>query len=113
MLESHIEETILQYLNYSGWLAWKNISSGNWDAKRKCYRKHKSKFAIPGVSDIIAIKNGRVLFLEVKTKAGRLLDSQIIFKRILQEKGGEYFIVRSVEDTMEIIGKPAARSCYG
>lgn len=106
MTEAQIEESILQFLQFSRWLAWKNISGGFWDSSKKCFRKHKSKYVLNGVSDIIAVKNGRVLFLEVKTKVGKQLDTQIIFEKLLTQHGGEYYIVRSVKDVVDIISCP-------
>ena len=68
-----------------------------------------------GVSDLIAIKDGRLIFVELKApegvdkrgrkkKAGRQSENQVKFEFDVESHGGEYFVVRSVEDIAEIIG---------
>jgi Holliday junction resolvase len=103
MLENQIEELILQYLTKLGWFAWKNPTSGYFDKSRGVMRRHTSRFAITGASDIIAIKNGVVIFLEVKTKMGRQTSNQKEFQKRLELRKGNYAIVRSVEDTQNYL----------
>jgi hypothetical protein len=101
--EAQIEDQILQFLNLSGWFAWKNITAGYFDEEKGHYRKHVSRWAITGSSDIIALKDGITLFLEVKTEKGRQSDAQKAFEMRVKEKGNKYHIIRSVEDTKAII----------
>ena len=103
MLEKDIEKQILEFLEAVGWLAWKNPTVGVWDAKKQSYRMPKSRFQIRGVSDIIAIREGKVMFLEVKTAKGRQTKHQKMFQKRIEENGGHYFVVRSVDDTREAI----------
>jgi len=71
--------------------------------------------AYQGVSDLIAQKDGRTIFVELKApagldkngrkkKAGQQSENQIKFEFDVKSHGGEYFVVRSVEDIAEIIG---------
>jgi hypothetical protein len=50
-----------------------------------------------GVSDMIAVKGGRVLFIEVKTPTGRLSDNQKRFRDDIQSKGGEYVVIDDID----------------
>ena len=51
-----------------------------------------------GISDFIAIKGGRVLFLEIKAPKGKQSDNQIEFERQIKEHGGNYQIIRNLEE---------------
>ena len=56
-----------------------------------------------GAPDIIAIKNMRVLFLEIKRPGGILSKYQHQFQLDINGHGGEYYIVKSLDDLIEII----------
>jgi len=54
--------------------------------------------AYPGIPDIIAMKNGVVLFIEVKSEKGKLSPSQQDFFRNVENQGCNYIIARSYKD---------------
>jgi len=54
--------------------------------------------AYHGIPDIIAVKNGIVLFIEVKSATGRLSESQQDFFRQIAGHGGHYIIARGYKD---------------
>jgi Holliday junction resolvase len=57
-----------------------------------------------GIPDRIAIKGGRVLFLEIKKPAGwKQSDEQKEFQANIERVGGEYYLVRSLEEIMKIL----------
>lgn len=58
--------------------------------------------AYPGISDMIAVKGGFVLFIELKTPTGKQSDDQIEFERLVREHGGEYLIIRSLDEIEEV-----------
>ncbi len=51
-----------------------------------------------GMSDLLAVKGGRVLFVEVKAPKGRQSTYQVEFQREIESHGGVYVLARSVED---------------
>jgi hypothetical protein len=53
-----------------------------------------------GVSDLVVILPGRVLFLEVKTPTGRQSPAQKTFQQIVESLGHSYVLVRSVEEAL-------------
>ena len=57
----------------------------------------------PGFSDLIAIKDGRIYFLEVKADKGKVSEAQINFLEQMKKKGCRAGVVRSVEDAIKII----------
>lgn len=59
-----------------------------------------------GFSDLLAVKDGRIVFLEVKTKTGRVRDDQIKFINTMRDHYGcTAGIVRSVEDAVRLVGE--------
>jgi hypothetical protein len=98
MPERVIENQILVWLHYKKVFVWKNPSSGYFDAKRGRFRKHRSPFAINGVSDIIALHKGRAIFIEVKTPKGRVSPEQKAFIEKAKESGAIAFVARSLTD---------------
>ena len=56
--------------------------------------KHTPK----GLADILVVKDGRAIFLEVKNETGRPSQDQLDFGRDVMAAGADYRIVRSIED---------------
>ena len=124
--ESTIENAILKFLNFQrGSFFWKNPSSGYFDGK--IMKKHKSKFAITGVADILGIYYGSFVAFEVKSeiefkyykKHGESLKTtpfmycrskkeetlwrQIHFLESIKAKGGFGNVICSVEEAKNIL----------
>ena len=51
-----------------------------------------------GVSDLIIVRPGEVIFVEVKTPTGAQSPSQKIFQSIVEALGFRYLLVRSLDD---------------
>ena len=56
-----------------------------------------------GLPDILAIRNGRVWFFEVKTSKGKLSLLQKVWLEKLAKFGARCSVVRSVEEVIEIV----------
>ena len=56
---------------------------------------------VKGVSDIIAFKDGKAVFLEVKTAKGKQTRNQEQFQQDVTRAGMLYKIVRSVEEAVD------------
>ena len=81
--ESFILGAVRQALCLSGWYVMRN---------------QQGLGAVLGRSDLEAIRGGRVVFIEIKTATGKLSDHQETFCAKVLDHGGEYLIVRRVED---------------
>lgn len=101
--ESIIKNTILTYLWYNRVFCWNNSSTGIHDPSRGVFRRANSKFQFKGVSDIIGIFRGRPLFIEVKSKTGRLSEDQKTFLERVGQEGAIAFVARSVEDVERVL----------
>jgi len=102
-LTNAITTAILNYLNYSGHLAWRENNNAVYDPTRKVFRRSKS-FTPLGIGDICFIEHGTGIHCEIEIKTGK--DRQ----RINQKKrefavnfhGGKYFLVYDIEHFQEI-----------
>ena len=57
-----------------------------------------------GFSDLMAVKNGRVYFLEVKTETGKASPEQLNFLAVMRNRYGCIAgIVRSVAEAVELV----------
>lgn len=57
-----------------------------------------------GFSDLIAIKDGKIAFLEVKTETGKPTQEQVNFIKQMRSRGCVAGIVRSVGDAVNLLG---------
>lgn len=64
----------------------------------------------PGFSDMILISEGRVLFLEVKSKTGAQSPSQRAFQAKVEAQGYAYAIIRSVDDALAALARHGFRT---
>lgn len=68
--------------------------------------KKRSSGAAKGRSDLSAIKDGQIAFIEVKTEIGVASDEQLNFIDQMQSRYGcKAGIARSVEDAVRIIAE--------
>jgi len=57
-----------------------------------------------GIPDRIAIKNGRVYFIECKKPiGGKQSNDQIKFQQNIEKEKGKYILVKSLEDIIEAL----------
>ena len=85
--ETAIKKSVKQYLQIKGWFIFAILQGLG--AKR-------------GISDFYAIKDGRGIWMEIKTPKGKQSDHQIQFQADIEEHGGEYMVVRDVQELIDI-----------
>ena len=83
--ETAIKKEVKDYLKLRGWFEFP-ITQG--------------LGSYPGISDIIAVRNGVVLFIEVKTETGKQSGAQKEFELLCKDRGIPYILARSLEDVM-------------
>jgi Holliday junction resolvase-like predicted endonuclease len=86
--EADILRQARDYLRLKGWLV---------------YRMQQGLGAHRGFPDLVAVKAGQVLFVEVKTRTGRLSQHQEAFRDEIEGQGLRYIVVRSVEDIIAAV----------
>jgi len=87
ILEADIKRLTWDYMQIKGWFIFPILQSMG------CYK---------GISDFIAIKTGRTVYIETKSPAGKQRPDQIDFQADIEAKGGEYFLVDCYEDLLKI-----------
>jgi hypothetical protein len=97
--EAGIKRAIVSGLRWHKWLV-KNLWQGPMSER--------------GISDLVCLKDGRTVWLEVKVpamrsmktgkmmRAGKQSKDQIQFDADVKAHGGEYYVVRGVEDLVDI-----------
>ena len=63
---------------------------------------------LPGVSDLIVVLKGKVLFIEMKDQKGSQSDKQIYFQKQVENLGFPYYLVRDLETFKKIINKSSS-----
>jgi hypothetical protein len=95
--EKFLQNNILDWLNAStSGMFWQNDSVGI-KGRKRC-----NKYRPNGVSDILGVISGQFIAIEVKSPTGKLLQSQIEFSQRFRRAGGEYYVIRSLEDLTEL-----------
>jgi len=85
--ERDISKQIVAALKYSNWMCIKNFQT---------FGSYK------GLSDFTIIRDGEIIFLEIKRKTGKQSEFQKTFERDLIEHGGRYRIARSLDDIEDL-----------
>lgn len=67
----------------------------------------------PGVSDLCAVRDGQVLWVECKSPRGRLSPQQERFRADIEAHGGTYVVARCVDDLAGLTGGCLALAADG
>jgi hypothetical protein len=96
-------QAILHYLNYTGYVAWRNNNGAIYDVKRQAYRKNPT--TKHGVPDIIGFRkaDGVALFVEVKTGRDKLSQAQQVFIEQAKDAGCIALVVKSYDELISKI----------
>ena len=85
-LEKEIKGNVRTYLRWKGW--------------KVIYNK-QGMGSEPGIADVLIVKKGRHIMIETKTIRNNQFEKQKIFQRDWEAHGGEYMLVRSVQDLID------------
>lgn len=97
-----LTNSVLDYLNSTGFMAWRNNTMGVYDAKKQCYRRFNG---LRGVGDILGIHKATGTFLSVEIKAGKdkLSVYQKKFIEDIEKYNGLACEVRQISDLIEYL----------
>lgn len=88
--EKDVRRVVRDYLRLRGWFVFHLLQGLG------CF---------PGLSDLVAIRNGRVLFIELKRPGkSEQSDPQRKFQTDIEREGGEYVLIDSLEGIIEVVG---------
>ena len=94
--ESAVQRAIVQALAYAGWLVM-HIPN------QSTLGRQKWAGLLPGAPDLVAVKQGRVVFLEVKIETGKVSEKQAEVHDLLCRQKAEVRVVRGVDDIMDLL----------
>ena len=99
-----LTNSVLDYLNSTGFMAWRNNTMGVYDAKKQCYRRFNG---LRGVGDILGIHKETGTFLSVEIKAGKdkLSVYQMKFIEDIEKYNGLACEVRQISDLIDYLNK--------
>ncbi len=75
----------------------------------KVVRIHQSLGSEKGIPDLVAIREGRHVWIEVKAPKGYLSEHQVAWLQDLEDHGGVYIVARSVEDVEHLAQRTEPR----
>lgn len=58
---------------------------------------------IAGISDILALREGRYIWIEFKRSGNCQQSKQVEFERAIKDHGGEYVVVRSLDELVKYL----------
>lgn len=101
--EGHIQSVICEYLEAKRHCFFRlnNIPAFNKGESGRITMRKLPKYTPKGLPDIIVIKNGYFIALEVKDKSPQSKD-QKIFEARVKDALGRYHIVRSIDDVQNV-----------
>lgn len=104
MREAELQRTVLDAARLGGWIVHHSrpalTSTGRWVTPLS---------GDPGLPDLILVRDGRVLWLELKSETGRVSTHQSVWIGRLREAGQDVRVVRPVDlDDLvaELIARP-------
>jgi hypothetical protein len=65
------------------------------------FKLHQGLGSTPGIPDIVGIFEGKPLYIEVKTRKGKLSDVQEQKIKEIQKAGGIAFVARSIDEVID------------
>ena len=101
-LEKDIQLAICDYLKLKHYFFWRENNTPIFDRNKNLFRA-MPKYSIQGVPDIILIKDGKFIGIEVKRKGNKQSETQVKFQRLLELAGGRYYLVYSLDDVIKIL----------
>jgi len=84
--ETEIKSQCKDYLTWTGWFTFPILQGLG---------------ARKGICDSIAVKDGRVLFIEYKTERGKQSPYQVEFQKQIELHGGTYWLIHSLDELIE------------
>lgn len=101
MREADIQRAICDYLALKRYFFFRVNTIPVYDPTRQVFRA-MPKYALRGVPDIVIIKDGKFIGLEVKTPNTKQSLDQCQFEVNCKANGGRYHVVRSVYDVQSL-----------
>ena len=101
--ESDIQASIVAALRIRGWMVQRvNCLAANIDG-RHVSANHVYGFGSSGIADLLVMKAGRGVYLEIKTGRGKPTPAQVAFRDWCALHGNRCVTCRTVEDALRAV----------
>lgn len=105
-LETEAQRAIIDELDFHmkrGELFYQRTNTtGIYDASRSVFRS-LGKGVHEGFPDILVVKLGRIIFIEVKSNSGDQSHEQVVMQEQVERQGAEYYVLRGTSRLEEIL----------
>lgn len=98
--EAQLQQAIVTYLSACDWYV---VVTDAGEAARAARQRHRRGRMRPGTPDLVALKNGRGMLLEVKLPGRALSRRQELEHQYISQFGVPVYVVRSIEDVQRAI----------
>lgn len=112
MKQEHLlQQQIIQYLHMFNIFVFEtDVMDGlkflNTEKQRLAFiNYHKQLGYVKGQPDLVAVMNGKVVFIELKTDKGRQSKEQKEVEQEIKNRGVDYIIIKSLEDLQNYLKK--------
>jgi hypothetical protein len=114
MKETDVQSAICDYLTLRKvfFLRLNNIPAAFRDRTGALQFRKMGKYARPGLADILVVKDGRAIFLEVKAEKGRQSNDQIVFGSDVIMAGAAYHVCGRLRRCRQLDSGLLARTCF-
>lgn len=99
--ESDTQKQVIELLIKSGWLVIR-VNSGRRSGKIRFYIIVNSGKS-DGLTDLIAFKNGKHIFIEMKKHGKKQTDCQIEFSELAKQHGEVVYCFDSIQQVIDLI----------
>ena len=95
--EKEIQNFTLSLFNFNGYYLWRNNSFAT-SVESSSGRKHFIRAGKKGSADLIGVTpKGMFIALEIKRKGGKQSEWQKLFQSEVEQRGGIYVLISSIE----------------
>lgn len=103
LLEKGIQREICEFLNAHGFFFWRSNNIPAFGRSNDGFSRFRSmpKFSMRGVPDIIVVKDGLFIGIEVKRPGRKISLDQAQFMKKCLDNGARYHVVDSVQSLKE------------
>ena len=95
--EHLIQSCIVQFLRMNKIMIF-SVPNGTYVPNKRTRIMLQESGILSGVSDLVVVGEGKIIFVEIKTLTGKQSETQKKFQRDVEALGHRYLIWRSLED---------------
>lgn len=102
-LEKIVQNAICEYLTFHSYFFWRsnNIPVFGMNNSGKRTFRALPKYTPRGIPDIIMVRKGKFIGIEVKRLGAKLREEQIKFRQNILDEGGKYILAYDVSDVVK------------